>query len=395
MANSRQPGGFCGGYAGEMGFQSHPNTGTNCDPKNYLDDIFELLGSPQNPTMEMQINSQQHRQPAGTIHGIGFPDQTNINVQTTGTFDSPKHGQLAGTSHQISVSVPLSSDQTNLNVQTTRTPRMTPEEQAARKRENDKRFREKKKKERIERESKLKELDDENKKLKKKIADLEQANASMIQNLQSKTEMIDKLKSDLEELKQQSEKENAIERKLLKIKDFKMFVDEGSKHYKEPEPTQNQFPSDEERYSEELLAAARPVAVDGDDSGDENGDSKMQKKRAAPSAPSGRRSGKVPRVEDMDDELIVTGQITSAAKRVCFDARADQRQGSTSNPTAMVIDPYSITECLHILNTMGGITYSIVKKARAKFESRDEREYFVGLTNEEWRRGWVKDLEDS
>ncbi|GKV24552.1 hypothetical protein SLEP1_g34150 [Rubroshorea leprosula] len=336
--------------------------------------------------MEMQINSQQHRQPDGTIHGNGFPDPTNIYVQTTGTSDSQQHAQPTGKSYQISVSVPLSSDQTNINVQTTRTPRMTPEEQAARKKENDKRFREKKKKERIEMESKLKEFDDENKKLKKKIADL-------IQNLQSKTEMIEKLKSDLDELKQQSEKESAIERKLLKIKDFKMFINEGTKHYKEP--TQNQFPSDEERHSEELLAAARPVAVEGDDSGDENGDSKKKKKRAAPSAPSGRRSGKVPRVEDMDDELIETGQVTSAAKRVCFDARAHQRQGSTSNPTAMVTDPYSITECLRILNTMGGIPYSIVKKAKAKFESQDEREYFVGLTDEDWRRGWVKDLEDS
>ncbi|GLT98884.1 hypothetical protein SLE2022_163590 [Rubroshorea leprosula] len=130
---------------------------------------------------------------------------------------------------------------------------------------------------------------------------------------------------------------------------------EGDEHH--VKPTQDAAPSDEGRHLENEISAGN---LDGCDSKDEN-DSSKKKKRAAHSAPSERCSGKVP-------------------KFACYDARADQ-----------VIDPYSITECLRILKTMGDIPYPIVKKATAKFKSPAERETFVGLTAD-WKREWMKDL---
>ncbi|GKV24542.1 hypothetical protein SLEP1_g34142 [Rubroshorea leprosula] len=141
------------------------------------------------------------------------------------------------------------------------------------------------------------------------------------------------------------------------LQDSTKFIKEGDEHH--VKPTQDPTPSDEGRHLENEISAGK---LDGCDSEDEN-DSSKKKKRAAHSAPSERCSGKVP-------------------KFACYDVRADQ-----------VIDPYSITECLRILKTMGDIPYPIVMKATAKFKSPAERETFVGLT-EDWKREWVKDLEN-
>ncbi|GKV24532.1 hypothetical protein SLEP1_g34134 [Rubroshorea leprosula] len=240
-------------------------------------------------------------------------------------------------------------------------------EQRARRNEINRQSRKKKKNEVIEMKDKLKKHEDEMKNLRIENAELEHAKVSMGEELQALTAVKDKLESDLEEFKQERDKLNAFLQELLKDKDFK-FIKGGDKH--DMNPTQDHSPSDEKGHSEKEISAGN---LDGGDSEDDN-DSKKKTKRAACSASSEGRSGKVP-------------------KFACYDARADQRHGSTSDHIAMVRDPYSIAECLRILKTMGDIPYPIVKKATAKFKSQDERETFVGLTAD-WKREWVKDLEN-
>ncbi|GLT98882.1 hypothetical protein SLE2022_163570 [Rubroshorea leprosula] len=226
-------------------------------------------------------------------------------------------------------------------------------------------------------EGKLEKLEDEVEKLRKEKAEWEHEKVSMEEDLQCVTAVRDELKNNFENLKQECDEAKALYRKLLlshfvpkltlKEKDLR-FIKEGDKH--DMKPTQYQSSSDEERHSEKEMSAGN---LDGDDSEDDNV-CKRIKKRAAHSAPSGGRSGKVP-------------------KLLCCNARADPRNGSTSNHAAMVRGPYSVAECIRILKTMGGIDYSIVQKARAKLEAPNEREYFVELT-EGWREDWVKALKN-
>ncbi|GKV24556.1 hypothetical protein SLEP1_g34154 [Rubroshorea leprosula] len=373
------PAGFYGGNEEEMDFdQSYQYSGTGFDSMPTLDDMPYGV-SPHNPTsMATQFNGQQYNQPGGSIHGIGFPDQTNISVQRTDTFDSQQHGQAAVTNYQISFSEQPSPDHTNINIRRKGKLKLSPGQQAANRKKADKEYRDRKKKRFTDMAKRLVELEKENNDLKKEIKDLND-------DSQSKTEMINQLKRVIYKLKRKDKEENDFRRRLAKINDPDKFIEVGLQHYKKP--TQNSFSSDEERNSkEEFLAGTEHVELDGDDSGDENDDSVKRKQHAARSARSGR-SGRASRLEELDDELMETQQVALSAKK--GSTTTSNHAGSWDNY------PHSILECIRILESMEGISASAAMKAITKFESSDQRQIFVALKKEDWRREWVKKLEEA
>ncbi|GKV24543.1 hypothetical protein SLEP1_g34143 [Rubroshorea leprosula] len=281
-----------------------------------------------------------------------LPIQTMMETQ----FNNQQYGQPIGTSSGVLRDQHLN----NFNVSRTGTPEMTPEKTVnLKKREADRAYRERQRLGKIQMQNNLGRLYVENENLSKENESLKLEDASMEKIVQFQAEIIDQLKRDYAKLKSNNEMQSAARQhlgELLQLQDSTKFIKEGDEHH--VKPTQDPTPSDEGRHLENEISAGK---LDGCDSEDEN-DSSKKKKRAAHSAPSERCSGKVP-------------------KFACYDVRADQ-----------VIDPYSITECLRILKTMGDIPYPIVMKATAKFKSPDEREIFVGLTVD-WRKEWVKHLE--
>lgn len=84
------------------------------------------------------------------------------------------------------------------------------EDKAARKRENDRAYRERLKKGKIEMETKLKMLNGENQNLKIENESLKRENVSMNEVLKSQAKEVDQLKTGLDQLKLEYEKQNSL-----------------------------------------------------------------------------------------------------------------------------------------------------------------------------------------
>ncbi|GKV24548.1 hypothetical protein SLEP1_g34148 [Rubroshorea leprosula] len=324
--------------SGQPDFFAGSEGGMNSQP--YLNSPYPLTSS--DPLLEMAFPSLSESE----LREVLLQGPIIMGTQC----NSQQYGQPAGPSSGVMHDQHL----TNINASRTDTPEMAPAKIVnLKKREADRAYRQRQRVGRLLMQNNLDRLSDENESLKRD-------NALMNETLQFQEKIIDQLKRDLTKLKSNNEMQSATGQhlaELLQLQDSTKFIKAGDEHH--VKPTQDPTLPDEGSHLEKEISAGN---LDGCDSKDEN-DSSKKKKRGAHSAPSECCSGKVP-------------------KYACYDARADR-----------VVDPYSITECLRILKTMGDIPYPIVKKATAKFKSPDERETFIGLSAD-WKREWVKDLEN-
>ncbi|KAK7323327.1 hypothetical protein VNO77_26797 [Canavalia gladiata] len=99
---------------------------------------------------------------------------------------------------------------------------------------------------------------------------------------------------------------------------------------------------------------------------------KLEKEAIGSSSEHRRKEAKNSRLDKLDVALTQWSEIRSA-RAEASKAKAEQYKTQASQATSPISDPYSIGECMILLDSMKDIPSKIYNKALEKFTSKDWR----------------------